>query len=225
MEGMKHRILIVEDESVVALHMESVLRRLGCEVVGRAATAKEALALAESRGCDLLLADIRLAEGDDGVAVADAIWRKCGCSVVFVTAHRDDRTLSEVAKLPIHGFLSKPFREEDLEAAVRLAALRRSHGNGHRIKKIDDVYSFCFDCDTLYQEGEKVELTQKEKRFVRALLQSAGGVLSHESLDRSVWGEIAVDANARRQLVHRFKRKVPYFPFTLLKGRGYRLDA
>ncbi|WP_456452125.1 response regulator [Hydrogenimonas sp.] len=223
---MKLKALIVEDESIVALHMESVLTRLGCDVVGWAATAKEALALAETKECDLLLADIRLSDGEDGVETADAIRKICGCAILFITAFRDEETLRKVAEVPSEGYLSKPFREEDLEALVHLVAIRRKKsGDSHRMRRIDEVYTYCLDCDTLFQDGERVDLTRKEQRLLRSLLHNSGEYLAYEQLDQIVWGESPVDPNTRRQLVYRFKQKLPSFPLKLVKGFGYKLDV
>jgi CheY-like chemotaxis protein len=91
--GAPARILIVEDEAIVALDLCARLEARGHVVAGVAASAAEALTLARSTRPELALVDIRLRDGDDGIDVAEALARDQGTAVVFLTAYRDAATL------------------------------------------------------------------------------------------------------------------------------------
>jgi DNA-binding response OmpR family regulator len=222
---MKLKILILEDDKIVAMHMRIVAERLGHEVVGVLSEGVEALHAARSGRCDLLLCDIRLAGGSDGIETALAIQSFINCQLVYVTAYREPETLKRAAETDFIGYLVKPFREEELEALIELAALRREKGDCYRSLRIDRTYRYCFDSATLMKDGEPVELTEKEHMLLRALLERPGELVSYERLDLQVWGETPVDGNTRRQLVHRFKQKAPFFPLKLVKGFGYRIET
>ncbi len=222
---MKLKTVIVEDEKNVAVHIRSILRRLGHEVVGMAADGQTALQLVRKKGCDLLIADIRIDGETDGIVTAKNIRRLCECSVVFITAHRDTETLERAADVEHEGYLVKPFREEELETIVSLIAIRsKKRRISNRMLAIDDVYTYCRDCETLFQNRERVNLTEKERRFLLALLEAKDGLVPHEYLTETVWNGENIDPNTRRQLIHRFKRKVPFFPLKLVKGFGYQID-
>ncbi len=222
---MTLNILIVEDEKIVALHISRVVRRLGHSVSGVYPTGAPAVSAAQREGCDLLITDIRIDGEPDGIETAATIRKMCGCAVIFVTAYRDMQTLRRAAEIEHEGYLVKPFREEELETLLQLAAIRRrDNGAPHRKTSIDAVYTYCRECRTLFQNDDPVDLTEKEHRLLRALLATPDGMLPHGRLDEAVWGDSPVDANARRQLVHRFKRKAPFFPLELVKGVGYRLQ-
>jgi DNA-binding response OmpR family regulator len=221
---MKLKILIVEDENIVAMHMRLVAERLGHEVVSVVPDAQRAVAAARSRPCDLLLCDIRLGGGTDGIEAAAMIRSIRECELVYITAYRDPETLKRAAETDFIGYLVKPFREEELETLIQLAAMRRASGSCRKTVHIDETYDYCFDCATLFRDGEGVELTAKEHRLLRSLLESPGELVSYERLDLDVWGESPIDANTRRQLVHRLKQKAPYFPLKLVKGFGYRIE-
>ncbi len=221
---MKLKTVIVEDEKVVALHMRMVVQRLGHEVVAVVGNGEEVLSLAKSLPCDLLISDIRIVGEKDGVEIAEIIQDRCGCQVIFVTAYRDIETLDRAANVDFVGFLVKPFREDELETLVQIAAIRSRKESHCNLVNIDSVYSYCFDCATLFQEKRPIELTEKEHCFLRSLLETGNEFLSYEQLDQIVWGEAPVDSNTRRQLIYRFKRKAPYFPLKLVKGFGYRIE-
>jgi DNA-binding NtrC family response regulator len=129
------RILVVEDEAVVALDVEDRLRRLGHQVVGTADSSASALALAAEMRPDLVLMDIALRDGGDGIAAAERLRAELAVPVVFVTAFADADTLERAKRVSPHGYIVKPFDERDLRATIEIAlyrdgldrALRRSH--------------------------------------------------------------------------------------------------
>jgi diguanylate cyclase (GGDEF)-like protein len=117
-------ILIVEDERVVAQDISEVLVGLGYTVVGMAASSDEALALATAATPDLILMDIALRDGEDGVAAATKLRAKLDVPVVFVSARLDPNTMERaLATLP-GGFVRKPFHVPALHTAIE-GALRR----------------------------------------------------------------------------------------------------
>jgi CheY-like chemotaxis protein len=121
------RILIVEDEVITAIELESYLEDLGHIVVGIAGTAPDALAAAEQHRPDLILMDIRLAQGGDGVEVATELRRRYDLPSVFLTAHADGATRERADAARPVGYLSKPVPRPEFSALLaRLAAsLRR----------------------------------------------------------------------------------------------------
>lgn len=117
----KYHILIVDDELWAALDMEWVVRKLRHEVVGPAATAEEAIELAEQARPDLVLMDIRLADDSDGVAAAVEIRRRFDIPSLFVSAHGDPTTRKRAIAARPSGFIEKPFTPEALALAIEAA--------------------------------------------------------------------------------------------------------
>ncbi|MBX3271217.1 MAG: DNA-binding response regulator [Sandaracinaceae bacterium] len=111
------RILIVEDEPVVARDIEATLLAHGHEIVGIVSSALAALAIARHVPLDLVLVDIELAGGDDGVALAEAL----PAPVLFVSGHTDADTLRRLRGVGARGFVAKPFTARQLVASVELA--------------------------------------------------------------------------------------------------------
>jgi DNA-binding NarL/FixJ family response regulator len=118
---MTARILIVEDEALVAMELRFVLEDLGYEVAGQAADAATALGLIEDQDIDLALVDIHLSDGPSGVKLGWKLARE-GVTVVFMTANPGMVGDGVEGTL---GVLSKPTDERAVETAVAYALARR----------------------------------------------------------------------------------------------------
>ena len=113
------RILIVEDEFLIALELESSLLDAGYRVVGIAVTAKEAVAMARSEQPDLVIMDIRLADRSDGVDAAVELFDTFGIRSIFASAHADAETRKRAAPAKPVGWVQKPYSAEALIRLIR----------------------------------------------------------------------------------------------------------
>jgi CheY-like chemotaxis protein len=117
----KPRIMLVEDEKVVAADIQQCVNGLGYEVVGAVATGMEALRLAVNSTPDLALMDIKLKGVLDGVDVAGALYNELRIPVVYLTAHADADILERARRTAPAGYVLKPFDERTLRTAIELA--------------------------------------------------------------------------------------------------------
>lgn len=115
------RILIVEDEALVAIAAADVLEACGYEVVGTAISHEEAVTFATAAVPDLVLMDIRLKGTVDGVETARLLRARYGCRVIFVTGQSDRTTRERANALEPEGYLTKPFTPAQLEDVVAKA--------------------------------------------------------------------------------------------------------
>jgi len=120
-----YRILIVEDERIVALNLEQRLVKLGYKVVGRAASGEEALAKAATGLPDLVLMDIHIEGPIDGIDTAALLHSKQNLRVIYLTAYSEDSTLERARLTQPYGYLIKPFSERELHATLQMALARR----------------------------------------------------------------------------------------------------
>ncbi len=116
----RHKVLIVEDEMIVQMHLRRIVESLGHSVVGTAASRAGALAAADVDPPDLALMDVRLAGGDDGVEAAETLRRRHDCSIVFVTAHSDAATVRRIGPIS-SGYVVKPFAPAEIGAVMSTA--------------------------------------------------------------------------------------------------------
>jgi PAS domain S-box-containing protein len=124
MESRKLRVLIVEDEGIIARDITHMLEQLGYEVSGEAGTGAEAIELASTTATDLVLMDIKLKGATDGIQTAAEIREQFGIPVVFLTSHADSDTLRRANQTQPFGYVVKPFNEADLKVAVEVGLNR-----------------------------------------------------------------------------------------------------
>ncbi len=118
------RVLLVEDETLVAMELEDRLTRLGIEVTGVVNTARRAIEEVDRQPPDLVLIDVRLKGPEDGIWAASEIRKHHNLPIVYLTAHADDETLARAQATAPHGYLLKPFEERALFATVTMALIR-----------------------------------------------------------------------------------------------------
>jgi signal transduction histidine kinase len=119
------RILVVEDERIVARDLASVLTELGYAVPATVATGEDAIAQVRDLQPNVVLMDIRLAGAIDGIQAAAAIREEHGTPVIYLTAHSDDETLRRALQTEPVGYLVKPFSSPQLRCAIEIALHRR----------------------------------------------------------------------------------------------------
>jgi len=110
------RVLIIEDEPIIAMDLESLLLELGHEVVGKAATRDEAVSMARARRPGLVLADINLGEGGSGIDAVSDILTSFDIPIIFVTAY-PEKLLTGERPEPAY-LIAKPFLPETVQATV-----------------------------------------------------------------------------------------------------------
>ena len=115
------RIMIVEDEGLVALAIQKSLERLGYIVTGSVADGEDAFRVAAETAPDLILMDIRLKGDLDGIEVAERIMESQRIPVVYLTAHSDEKTLERAKLTEPFGYIVKPFDEQSLFSTVEIA--------------------------------------------------------------------------------------------------------
>ncbi len=135
------KILIVEDEGIVTLHIRNTIERLGYTVAGTAASGDDAIMQAMEKRPDLVLMDIVLKGVVDGIDAADKIRALFSIPVIYLTAHTDENTLRRAKITEPFGYIVKPFRERDLLIAIAFA-LYKSKMEAERkwlLQQLDDA--------------------------------------------------------------------------------------
>ncbi len=117
----KVRVMVVEDEAIVQLHLCRMLTGLGFEVVGGASSSIEALALAEEQKPELVLMDIELQGGTNGIETAHLLNASYGPAIVFLTAYADEVTVQLTETVGAVGYIVKPYSRNEVRAVLSTA--------------------------------------------------------------------------------------------------------
>ncbi|PTN37174.1 ATP-binding protein [Desulfonatronum sp. SC1] len=132
------RILVVEDDAILALTLETMLDKLGYTALRPVARGEDAVAAATTEQPDLMLMDIRLAGEMDGVTAARRIRSFSEIPVVFLSSHSEDALLRQAKASNPYGYLVKPVSERELAACLEMALHR--HAMDMRLRESEDRY-------------------------------------------------------------------------------------
>jgi PAS domain S-box-containing protein len=159
------RILIVEDDAILAVHLSDLLRQMGYQVAGMVATGAEAVRSALDQAPDAILMDINLRGGMTGIQAAERIHTECDVPVVYLTAYTDDVLVQQAKTTDAFAYLAKPVRDRELRASLEMALYK--HAAEQRLRHLNQVLRAVRDVNQLITHERNPE----------ALLDRACGIL------------------------------------------------
>lgn len=143
----KARILVVEDDAILATHLEQTLGQMGYQPVGLAATGKDAVRKAASLEPDVILIDVRLRGAMSGVEAAEAIHSAHDIPVIYLTAYADEPLIQKAKLTEPYAYLAKPVRDSELRASIEMALYK--HLSERRVAHLNQVLRAVRDVNQL----------------------------------------------------------------------------
>lgn len=221
------QILVVEDEGIVAAAIKNELENFGYAVSGVASSAREGIDKAVQGKPDLVLMDIHLKDGSDGIEAARQIYDRCRIPIVYLSAFADAETLARARETEPFGYLLKPYEERELQTTIEMALAK--HRAERRLEEterwleailegIDDaVIAIDPDSQVCFMNLASVALTGWYKEdAVRAplgavcnLVGDRGRIVLEELADRTVCESRLVELPAMTRLVARSGQEIP----------------
>ncbi len=224
---MSQKVLIVEDESIVAMEIASYVKNLGYEVIDTVSNAEDAVQTALEQTPDVILMDVRLKGEEDGISAAKRITEHQKIAIIYITAFSDDESIERAIETNPAAYLTKPFNRKELAAALKIAMKRTIlQGNYERVGaiKISDEFSFDPVEKQLICCGEFVHLTKKEKELLEVLLDAKKQIVDMYMIELRVWPDKVPNENTRRGLIARLRAKLKHQFVETVPGQGYRLN-
>lgn len=177
----KTEIMIVEDESIVAMDISNMLQNLGYSVSGIAGSGEEAIQSVQENLPDLVLMDIMLRGEVDGIEAAEYIHNNFHIPVVYLTAYSDNKTLERAKITEPFGYILKPFEERELHTCIEISLYK--HKMEKKLRKSEEWFS-----TTLKSIGEAVIATDIEGNitYMNPIAERLTGWKSEDALNKKI---------------------------------------
>jgi DNA-binding response OmpR family regulator len=224
---MNLTVLIVEDETLVAMEMSRRVEKFGYNVVAIVNNANDAYAKALEHRPGIIMMDINIKGAIDGVQAALNILSQYHCSIIYLTAYNDEETIERAVATKPSAFLTKPYKQKELLAAIKIAHIHaQQETHTLHVKCGDIIFNDEFSYDThashLLYCGEYIHLTTHEHKLLTLLLQAKGSLVSIYDIENTIWPNKAPKESTRRALVSRLRAKLKHQFIETTVGSGYR---
>ncbi len=192
----KPKILIVEDERIIAEDIQATLRRLNYNPVKIVSTGKEAILATRELSPDLILMDIVLKGKTDGIAAAGKIRAFSDVPIIYLTAYGDEKTVNRAKRTSPSGFLVKPFTDRDLLSSIEMALYQ--YQMERRLRKSEKWLN-----SILSSVGEAVVATNKQGRvmFMNPVAEKLTGWQRSEAVGQAIETIFRIEDEQTRQPV------------------------
>ena len=217
---MEKKVLIVEDESLVALEIQNALKKYNIQSCFIADSVEEAMELLKKCTPDLVILDIYLKGELTGIEGCQLIKQK-RIPVIFLTAYSDDATLQKALECEPDAYLVKPFRRAELYAAIE--TVLKKQGQDKLIKICDEIFYDKRRC-LIVRGEEEIPLTKKEMMLLELLLKNRGKMVHFDTIEYEIWPDSSITESTRRSLIHRLRQKSSKNCIRTVSGIGVILE-
>lgn len=222
---MSKNILIVEDETIVAMEIESYLLSLNYNVVSICSTADDAYTNVQNHKVDLILMDIFL-DHSNGIEASRRIkLLQPQIPIIFLSAYMDEETITQAISINPEAYLMKPFNRKELEVAIRIGFKHHKSSSLKEVPKgniiLNNEFSFDSDSLQLFYMGEVISLTKKERTLLMLFLKNTNHLLTIEQMEYEIWPEQPSNDSRRRSLISRLRSKLKHKFIETYSSEGY----
>ena len=220
-------ILIIEDESLVAMSLSSSIEALGYNVVEYATNSHMAKKFLEAYDVNLILMDINLGESINGIELYESLHTDI--AVIYLTAYKDEDTMSRAIKTNPIGYLVKPHKDDELRAMLKLALYKLQNKNvpqevSRKYIDIGKGYLFDIEENKLLYKNKPIKLTIKETNLLKLLIDAKGRIVKFTTIEKKIWEGENVNNTSLRTLLYRLRSKLKHKLIESEFNIGLKLD-
>lgn len=225
----KTKILIVEDESIVALDLKRRLIKFGYDITNTVTNYNDALSSVQIQKPDIVLMDVRLENSKDGIETAIAIKAIYNdIIIIYLTAFSNDKnTIDRAFQTNPAAFLPKPYNGEEINSTILLSLykLKKKNFNQKILSYIDIGHGYYFDEKNLklFYEEIPIKLSKKECVLLELLIKSKGFIVPFDVIEHTVWSDNTVSKSTLRTLIYRLRTKLGHNLIETIPSIGCKL--
>ena len=220
---MSKNILIVEDDEITALSIETFLENEGYDVLPSVNCANDALEMIKTNDVALVISDINILGGVDGSQLAKKVFLDYGIRTIFLTAYYNDELMQEAIEAKAYTYLVKPYKEFELKTAIELAFSTIKNDIPTKEKTIN-FSSFKYENKKFFKDNEEIKFTKKESKLLEILIKNINNTISQEELALELYDKDDTAAKTNlRKIISRLRSKYN-IEISTHKSQGYSLS-
>ena len=205
----KRKILIVEDEVIIAMEMKSYLEKSGYKVVSISTNFVSAIKDFKKYLPDIVLIDINLSEEKTGIDVAEQINKIKITPLIFITAYSSTPNIHKASMQNPCSILVKPINREELKINILLALSNNSNLKTHNNNVV--LYKNCYydvTSEHICENDNIIILSKRERKLMNYFVEKINTTIFIDDIKDYVWGKIAVSDGSVRTLIYRLRQKL-----------------
>lgn len=210
----KEKILIIEDNSIVALDIKRILNNLEYKVTNIVSNYEDAISSIKYEKPTLVFSDINLGKDKkDGIDIISEIQKNSYIPVIYLTAYSDEDTIQRAIKTNPLGYILKPFKKEDIKSTLLLALYKMKDEKFEKNIsdiKLDEDYSYDLKNEILFYKAKPIKLSPKENQLLKILVEAKGRLVSFREIEYLLWQDFPVCDSTLRTLIYRLRTKLNY---------------
>ncbi|AXH11282.1 response regulator [Halarcobacter bivalviorum] len=224
---MKIKVLIVEDEILIAMDIKNTIEKLGHEVIDTVTNCDDALKSIQRELPDLLFVDINLGKNKkDGIDTVLEIRKNNNIPVVYISAFNDKDTIERAAETYPLNYLAKPYKRDNIKATLIILIYKlkqKKFKNKNNFLHLGYDYYYDQQNERLYYKEELIQIGSQEKILLSLLIEAKGNIVSKDTILYNVWKENYVSQSSVRTLVYRLRNKLNHQLIETIPYHGFRL--
>ena len=223
------KILVVEDEVVVAMEIKKVLVNSGFIVTDIVTNYDSALHSFKACKPNIIFMDINLDNSKNGIDIALEIQKHEDIPIIYLTAYSDDNTIYKAMQTNPVNYIVKPFKREDITSSIAQALYRIQNTSkvilNDDLKYIGEDYYFDMEDSKLYYQESHIRLSTNERKLLRLLVEADGKEISYSLIAEYLWNGRKASDSGFRSLVYRLRGKLNFRLIETIPAYGYRLKT
>ncbi|MDY3200565.1 MAG: response regulator [Arcobacter sp.] len=221
------KILIIEDEAIVALDVKRILTNLGQIVINCVSNYEKAIESIKENRPELIFSDINLGKGKDGIEIIEEIQKNDFIPVIYLTAYSDEETIQRAIKTNPLGYILKPFKKEDIKSTLLLSLYKlktQTFNKNNSYEKLGDDYFYDLENEILFFKTKPIKLSIKEKQLLTLLVEAKGQIVSFKYIEYFLWPDAPICDSTLRTLIYRLRTKLNYKIIETISSIGCRIS-
>lgn len=232
----KMNILIVEDELIASMYLESILNEMNFKNIFKVDCSQMALEIILSYKIDLVFMDLDIKGSIDGIKTANLLNEEYPIPIIFVTGETSLDVIIDTLNTNIFGYIIKPFEKFRFLAPFKIALkkieekkfentkdLLKSEENG--ILDLSYGCKFNINKNTCYLNNLPINLTKRELSLLKIMALNINSNLSYERIKDNIWNKEDIADSTLRDLISKLKKKLPELLIDNVSGVGYILKS